>query len=49
VQEKGGKSTEAVIAATEIMEDNPLFNAGKGAVFTDEGTNELDASIMGVA
>jgi beta-aspartyl-peptidase (threonine type) len=46
VLEKGGKSTEAVIAAIKIMEDNPLFNAGKGAVFTNEGTNELDASIM---
>jgi beta-aspartyl-peptidase (threonine type) len=29
-----------------VLEDNPLFNAGKGAVFTHEGTNELDASIM---
>jgi beta-aspartyl-peptidase (threonine type) len=29
-----------------VMEDSPLFNAGKGAVFTNEGRNELDASIM---
>ncbi len=42
----GGTSMQAVTAAINIMEDSPLFNAGKGAVFTHEGTNELDASIM---
>jgi len=42
----GGTSMEAVEQAIIIMEDSPLFNAGKGAVFTHEGTNELDASIM---
>lgn len=46
VLENGGKSLDAVIAAIKTMEDNPLFNAGKGAVFTNEGRNELDASIM---
>lgn len=46
VLEKGGKSIDAVIAAITIMENDPLFNAGKGAVFTEEGKNELDASIM---
>ena len=46
VLERGGKSVEAVIAAIKVMEDSPLFNAGKGAVFTNEGKNELDASIM---
>jgi L-asparaginase / beta-aspartyl-peptidase len=46
VLEKGGKSVEAVIAAIKVMEDSPLFNAGKGAVFTHDGRNELDASIM---
>src|SRR5690349_10285001 len=46
VLEKGGKSTDAVIAAIMFMENNPLFNAGKGAVFTEDGKNELDASIM---
>lgn len=46
VLEKGGKSTDAVIAAITVMENNPLFNAGKGAVFTEDGKNELDASIM---
>jgi beta-aspartyl-peptidase (threonine type) len=42
----GGDAMDAVKAAVIIMEDSPLFNAGKGAVFTWEGTNELDASIM---
>ena len=42
----GATSLDAVQAAIVIFEDNPLFNAGKGAVFTHEGTNELDASIM---
>jgi beta-aspartyl-peptidase (threonine type) len=46
VLEKGGKSLDAVIAAIKVMEDSPLFNAGKGAVFNHEGKNELDASIM---
>ncbi|HMD13487.1 MAG TPA: isoaspartyl peptidase/L-asparaginase, partial [Bacteroidota bacterium] len=41
-----GSSLDAVTAAINVMEDSPLFNAGKGAVFTHEGTNELDASIM---
>ena len=44
--EQGGRSLDAVEAAIKIMEDSPLFNAGKGAVFTHEGRNELDASIM---
>ena len=43
---KGGTSVDAVVAVIEILEDSPLFNAGKGAVFTAEGKNELDASIM---
>ena len=42
----GGNSLDAVEAAISVMEDNPLFNAGKGAVFTHAGKNELDASIM---
>ncbi len=46
VLEKGGPSLDAVEAAIHVLEDNPLFNAGKGAVFTHEGTNELDSSIM---
>jgi len=43
---RGGSSLDAVEAAIRVLEDNPLFNAGRGAVFTHEGTNELDASIM---
>lgn len=43
---RGGSSLDAVEAAIRVMEDSPLFNAGKGAVFTSAGTNELDASIM---
>lgn len=42
----GGSAMEAVQAAIIPMEDSPLFNAGRGAVFTWDGTNELDASIM---
>jgi beta-aspartyl-peptidase (threonine type) len=42
----GGSSLDAVEAAVRVLEDDPLFNAGKGAVFTAEGRNELDASIM---
>lgn len=42
----GGQSLDAVTAAITVMEDSPLFNAGKGAVMTHEGKNELDASIM---
>ncbi|MFN0050713.1 MAG: isoaspartyl peptidase/L-asparaginase family protein, partial [Planctomycetales bacterium] len=41
-----GSSLDAVEAAIRILEDDPNFNAGKGAVFTSDGRNELDASIM---
>ncbi|MDQ3228934.1 MAG: isoaspartyl peptidase/L-asparaginase [Pseudomonadota bacterium] len=43
---KGGSAMDAVSAAVVILEDSPLFNAGKGAVFNAEGRHELDASIM---
>ena len=46
VLENGGTSLDAVTAAVVRLEDNPLFNAGHGAVFTLDGRNELDASIM---
>ena len=46
VLEQGGASLDAVVAAVRILEDSPLFNAGKGAVFNHAGINELDASIM---
>lgn len=42
----GSSSIDAVEAAIHILEDNPLFNAGKGAVFTHDGKNEMDAAIM---
>lgn len=43
---KGGKSSDAVVVAIMVLEDSPLFNAGKGSVFTADGKNEMDASIM---
>ncbi len=46
VLEKGGDSLTAVTTAINILEDSPLFNAGKGAVYTYDGTHEMDASIM---
>ncbi|HEU5397663.1 MAG TPA: isoaspartyl peptidase/L-asparaginase [Gammaproteobacteria bacterium] len=46
VLKDGGRSLDAVQAAIRVMEDNPLFNAGKGAVFAHNGKNEMDAAIM---
>jgi L-asparaginase / beta-aspartyl-peptidase len=46
VLKAGGSALDAVTAAITIMEDDPKFNAGRGAVFTWDGVNELDASIM---
>ena len=46
ILEQGGSSINAVESAVMVMEDSPLFNAGKGAVFTHEGKHEMDASIM---
>jgi len=46
ILETGGSSLDAVVAVINIMEDSPLFNAGKGAVLTEKGVAELDASIM---
>ena len=43
---KGGSSLDAVEKAVVLLEDTPLFNAGKGSVFTAEGTHEMDAAIM---
>ena len=42
----GKPALDAVTAAIAVLEDDPLFNAGRGAVFTHDGSNELDASIM---
>ncbi len=44
--EKGSRATEVVIKVIQVLEESPLFNAGRGAVFTHDGKNELDASIM---
>ena len=46
ILKNGGTSQEAVLKTIQVMEESPLFNAGKGAVFTHEETNELDASFM---
>ncbi len=46
ILKNGGTSLDAITAAIRIMEDSPLFNAGKGAVFAHDGTNQMDASIM---
>lgn len=46
ILKNGGSALDAVEAAVIVLENNPLFNAGKGAVFTSDGKNELDASIM---
>ena len=46
VLEANGSAVDAVEAGLNVLEDDPLFNAGKGAVFTADGKNELDAAIM---
>jgi beta-aspartyl-peptidase (threonine type) len=46
VLDKGGSAIEAVTAAVVLMEDNELFNAGRGSVFTNDGAHEMDAAIM---
>lgn len=46
ILESDGSSVDAVESVIRVLEDSPLFNSGKGAVFTDEGNVELDASIM---
>ena len=46
ILENGSPSLDAVVAAVRALEDDPLFNAGRGAVFTSAGTHEMDAAIM---
>ena len=46
VLDGGGSSLDAVEAAIKLLEDNPLFNAGRGAVFAADGTNQMDSAIM---
>ena len=43
---KGGSALEAVMEAVRKLEDNPLFNAGRGSVFSNNGKNEMDAAVM---
>jgi beta-aspartyl-peptidase (threonine type) len=46
ILEKGGSAVDAVAGAVMVLEDDPLFNAGRGSVFTKNGKQEMDASIM---
>lgn len=46
ILDAGGSALEAVMESVKVMEDSPLFNAGKGSVFTSDGKNEMDAAIM---
>ena len=46
ILEDGGTSLDAVESVVKLLEDDPKFNAGKGATYTSAGTHELDASIM---
>ncbi len=46
VLENSGSALEAVEVSVKLLEDSPLFNAGKGSVFTAEGSHEMDAAIM---
>jgi beta-aspartyl-peptidase (threonine type) len=46
VLERRGTSLDAVTRAVKVLEDDPMFNAGRGSVFTYDGRNEMDASIM---
>ena len=46
ILKEGGSALDAVEASVKLLEDSPLFNAGKGSVFTAEGTHEMDAAIM---
>ena len=46
VLKRGGKALDAVEAAVEVLEDDPLFNAGRGSAFAADGTNEMDAALM---
>ncbi|RYD56076.1 MAG: isoaspartyl peptidase/L-asparaginase [Sphingobacteriales bacterium] len=46
VLKSGGVSIDAVVAAITVLEDNPIFNAGRGAVFTKKGLHEMDAALM---
>src|SRR4051812_29221144 len=46
ILDHGGAALDAVVAAITVLEDNPLFNAGRGSVFTKKGLHEMDAAVM---
>lgn len=46
VLQQNGRAEDAVVAAIKILEDNPLFNAGRGSVYTKKGLHEMDAALM---
>jgi len=46
ILQNGGTALDAVVDTISVLEDNPMFNAGRGAVFTKKGLNEMDASLM---
>jgi beta-aspartyl-peptidase (threonine type) len=46
ILKSGGSALDAVVASISVLEDNPIFNAGRGSVFTKKGINEMDAAIM---
>jgi beta-aspartyl-peptidase (threonine type) len=46
ILDRGGAALDAVVAAITALEDNPLFNAGRGSVFTKKGLHEMDAALM---
>jgi beta-aspartyl-peptidase (threonine type) len=46
VLKKHGKALDAVTAAVKVLEDDPLFNAGRGSAFAADGKNEMDAALM---
>ena len=46
ILKNGGPSLDAVVASVRVLEDDPLFNAGRGSVFTSAGRHEMDAAVM---
>lgn len=46
ILKNGGSSLDAIVAAITVLEDNPIFNAGRGSVFTKKGLHEMDAAVM---
>ncbi|MCG6659786.1 isoaspartyl peptidase/L-asparaginase [Halomonas campisalis] len=46
IMKQGGRSLDAAVAATVVLEDSPLFNAGRGSVYNHDGRHEMDAAVM---